>query len=240
MQATEIKSRPILFSGEMVRAILDGRKTQTRRIVKPQPNAGPKGELVNLGGRDWGLLDNDLSGLWPCPYGATGSHLWVKEAHRFGMHADLWDAVEYKADGAWMKPRWLDEATGWKFGEACGENSGLWRSPIFMPRWASRILLEVTDVRVERVQDISAADVAAEGTPGMVCGRYQCWRCNGQGRNVSTPTGCPHCGGSGNDHAWHFQKLWDSINAKRGYGWTANPWTWVVSFKVIEGGNTNA
>jgi hypothetical protein len=201
MKAT--KERPILFSGPMVRAILDGSKTQTRRVVKPQPlSAGPV----------------------PCPYGKIGHRLWVRETHRYGVHDDLWDAVEYKADGAWMKPSGLDQSTGWKFSQECDSDTHRWRSPIFMPRWASRILLEVTDVRVERVQEISEADVLAEGVD-YENGETAEWFDEGEHYYIA---GSPHTG-----EKYAFMCLWDSINAKT-YPWDSNPWVWAVSFKRVE------
>ena len=157
---------PIIFTALMVRAILDGRQTQTRRRLKGKP-----------------------------PKFATGDTLWVRE--RWTLAAD--DARPdgfpvYLADGTPKAPH------------------GPWRSPIHMPRWASRITLEVTDVRVERVQDIGEEDAKAEGVD------WEVWEHGGE---PIPPTSL-------------FHELWDSINAKRGYGWDANPWVWVVSFKRIQ------
>ena len=185
------RERPIIFSGPMVRAIREGRKTQTRRVIKPQKirvtksPAGP--DLVWLG---------DTTNRLSCPY-APGMTLWVCETVQYTgpwnipNEGRLW----YPADG--KKP--FDEAVQTKSGE-------------FMPRWASRLTLEVTDVRVQRVQDISEEDARAEGC-GVGCRKIGC-DC---ARNK-------------------FHELWDSINAKRGFGWDANPAVRAVTFKRIDGG----
>lgn len=184
-----MKERPIIFSGEMVRAILEGRKTQTRRVVKPQP--WPV-ETVDTE-RHVIVSHPDKLRVPPCPYGQPGDRLWVRETwwHPRATEAHI-DNVAYRADGE--MPCHLVETN--------------WRPSIHMPRWASRILLEVTDVRVERVQDISEADVQAEGCTGSPFG----------------PMG----------DAVLFPRVWDSINAKRGHDWDTNPWVWVVSFRVLE------
>ena len=215
-----MKVRPILFNGEMVRAILDRRKTQTRRVVKPQPDdvwheSGWKNGGV---GMRFGM---EVEGVL-CPYGVPGDRLWVREtwaavmfyeAHveGFGLgYADDWEGsshipqgpseytILYRADNEW------DESV---------EDRGFrWRPSIHMPHWASRITLEVTDVRVERVQDISEADAEAEGAPPILV---------------------PPDGG-GAPFTEGFMDLWDSINAKRGFGWDANPWVWVVAFRSVD------
>lgn len=190
--------RPILFSGEMVRAILDGRKTQTRRPIAPtQPRA---------------------DGLWPagrdplsdCPFGAIGDRLWVRETwgryftDGVGMH------TVYRADGEHER-EWLD--------------LGRWRPSIHMPRWASRLTLRITHVRVERLQDISEEDARAEGVePGD-----RLVRCL---QTVPCASGGPSCCGStvmADDYRAGFQRVWRSI-----YGaetWDANPWVWAISFE---------
>lgn len=174
-----MKERPILFSGEMVRAILDGRKTQTRRVVKPQ-----------LGD----LFDYETCSPKPsCPYGAPGDRLWVRET--FSL---LGGQAEYRAT------------------RRMGEPAAPWRPSIFMPRWPSRIDLELTAVRVERVQDISEADAIAEGVKFY------------DDPNTSAVK--------------LFIALWDSINAKRRdprsgqilpYSWADNPRVWSLTFRRI-------
>ena len=149
---------PILFSAPMVRAILAGKKTQTRRVVKPQPNGGPRACMVDLGGATFGLSDGDLSGEWPCPYGAPGDTLWVRETWE--------EVVNSKTDGA--RATWDGS-----FRPAYrATEPGLlkkWRSPLHMPRKFSRLSLRVLSVRVERVQEISEADARAEGC-GLLLG----------------------------------------------------------------------
>lgn len=184
-----MKERPILFSGEMVRAILDGRKTQTRRVIKPQPP-----ESVSEGYT-----------TYFCPYGIPGDRLWVRET--FAPRLDVDPITElararhyamYKADGG--DPH---DPMHW-------HPYDKWIPSIFMPRWASRITLEITNVRVERVQDISVSECRAEGIPQA---------------SFSSQTD--------RDAQVHgeFMQLWDSINAKRGYSWESNPWVWVIEFK---------
>jgi len=195
--------RPILFSGEMVKAILDGRKTQTRRVIKPQPPYGigldfdPEDEYAYYYTRgDVGELRTIRN-----PYGQPADLLWVREQWKAtGLFADMKPSktsacgrFAYRADSVTLER----------------DVSILWRPSIHMPRWASRITLEVTAVRVERVGEISLEDAAAEGDP----------------RPLSA---------SENDSVTWFQHLWDSINAKRGYSWDSNPWVWVVEFKRVE------
>ncbi len=168
-----MSEKPILFSGEMIRAVLDGRKTQTRRVVKPQP--------VGL----WAA-----PGKSRCPYGQPGGRLWVRET--FYPERSHRGPVSYRA--TW--PRDDDPPDGG------------WKPSIFMPRWASRITLEIVSVRVEQVQDISEDDARAEGVD--------------DGTGQTRPL-----------HPYWFRALWDSINSKRGYGWEKNPWVWVVAFRRV-------
>lgn len=180
-----MEEKPILFTGEMVRAVLDGRKTQTRRVIKPQPGL--------LGPKDIPLL------LYYCPYGQPGDRLWVRESWSVDMSMDHLKPSDVPEDSivyyrANTDKDWERQSTGQVMGKK--------RPSIFMPRWASRINLEITDIRVERVQDITEEDAKAEGVdwyPAMRANRL-------------------------------FQSLWDSINAKRGYAWDVNPWVWVVEF----------
>lgn len=204
--------KPILFNSEMVKAILDGRKTMTRRVIKPMSknqaewltpeliNDVPHGEIIKGG---WQMhhprADTDYMGVhvehdsplgWVrCPYGQPGDLLWVRETFLIKPNGDAF----YRADDP--------AASGWN----SGSTTTKWKPSIFMPRWASRITLRVLDVRVERVQKITEADARAEGV-----GEWGC------------------------DTIEVFQDLWDSINAKRGYSWDSNPWVWVVSFEVVE------
>ena len=199
-----MKERPIIFNTEMVKAILEGRKTMTRRVIKPQPNK-PEGTAHDWEWKPAGMLCYDdyfrSHAVNYCPYGQVGDGLWVRETWLEDEKADSIEAVHghiyYKAD--YIK---TFEKT-------------IWRPSIFMPRWASRIDLEITDIRVERLQEISDEDMLAEGC-------------------AST-----HYTQKGDEvyiDAWqlinYFPKVWDSLNAKRGYSWESNCWVWVISFKL--------
>lgn len=194
-----MSEHPILFSGPMVRAILEGRKTMTRRVVK-----GVALEWLATGMFTPAYVahpDNHL-----CPYGQPGDRLWVRETWRIpGGAPNGW--TDYKAD---------DDREGFK-----------WRPSIHMPRLACRILLDVTAVRVERVQDIKQRDAMHEGIePEPV---------EVSGSQVVFPRGkVPQDARLvGSDYKAGFHKYWDSLNAKRGNGWDANPWVWVVEFKRV-------
>jgi len=230
-----VRERPILFSAPMVRSILADQKTRTRRVITPQPEP-----CMDLPGRAWYQRDRRLRWcdytheefIARCPYGAAGDRLWVRETlrgdgqpgnRRVGI-------VRYGADGEMVlvccgcgsvhctcfdedQPTRMDLV--WE-----------WERPvvpsIFMPRWASRITLELTGVRVERVQDISIGDARAEGITeygdGFAKESDDVWRNRTSVEN--------------------FASVWDSINAKRDggkYAWAANPWVWAVAFRKVEG-----
>lgn len=193
-------ARPILFSAPMVRALLAGRKTQTRRLANFEPldgvNLSFRGLAVDqLTPGKWALVSrgaggcwNERSKVWKCPYGVPGDLLWVRET--FAQVTNFPPSVRYYATDDVHELRRK-------------------RPAIHMPRWASRLTLEIENVRVERLQDISKADVIAEG--------------------ISEREGCPiedvHCG-------WHepYAALWNSINGAG--SWEANPWVVVLTFKV--------
>ena len=190
-----MKEKPILFSGEMVRAILDGRKTMTRRCVK-RPFT-----IIQFTDGPW-PVDGKAK---PCPYGAPGDRLWVRER----LHFQLDEGWVYVADMSLVP----DEVDFSKRTPYCPS--------IHMPRWASRITLEVTAVRVERVHDIGkdgrkASDVLAEGVTADAIAREREWF-----HQDDSP-------------ALAFSRLWDSINGKRkGCSWADNPWVWCVSFRRV-------
>jgi len=209
-----MKERPIIFSGEMVRAILDGRKTQTRRVIKPQPDYAilkegteleahkcPQLAPVHSGRKEWGLYRVPYHGRdvpcfsFDCPYGKPGDRLWVRETW-----ARFKGNVFYKQEGS--NNHLIEKTVGWT-------------PSIYMPRWASGIALEITSIRVERIQEITPIDALAEGIEYERYGQGLGDACD-EVRILQT-----------------FQELWDSINAKRGYGWYENPWVWVIEFKVI-------
>jgi len=200
-----MKERPILFSAPMVRAILEGRKTQTRRIIKEQPLPGC------IGAYGVGIpFIRGKNGDVRCPYGQLGDRLWVRETfHTVDGHRAF-----YRAD-------YNHNPKGDK------EHGIVWTPSIHMPRWASRINLEVTGVRVEQLNEISVEDAKAEGIKQAREPLSYLW-------NADYPD--KGCGTSGDDKepgpvaAYHH--LWTSIN---GVGsWNKNPWVWVVEFKVVE------
>jgi hypothetical protein len=199
------KERPILFSGPMVRAILAGRKTQTRRIVKNQ-------EWYNLKG-DYG---NRLRGVDRCPYGQPGERLWVRETWT-PDHSPFYPhfPVAYRADAGFDYERndkgetYSPEQKAWF--------PYRWRPSIHMPRIASRITLEITGVRVERLQDISHEDAIAEGIEPIEPKGWKDYR--GTAQRYMSP-------------ATSFQSLWFSINGLE--SWQSNPWVWVVEFRKLE------
>ena len=208
--------KQVLFKTEMVQAILDGRKTQTRRIIKPQPEITNNwyswnGHWPNSehGACGCNVLDGFSDAMaWRAPFGKVGDHLWVRETwgviRAFDdlspsiIHHDT--IVGYKTDPT---DKWYQ--TGFS-GDA-----GKWRSSIHMPRWASRITLKITSIKIQYVQEITTADAKAEGVK----------------ESFVMPD---HVVSMGYVHA--FRELWDSINSDRGFGWDKNPWVWVIEFEA--------
>jgi hypothetical protein len=216
-----MRERPILFSGEMVRAILAGKKTQTRRVMRVQPEspavvADIDAEVAALSGKSEGP-SRPVWAMWPglstdpafagqhvdkgvkCPYGRPGDRLWVRESWGyFGGDEYLYQqdrgCVGYRAD-------WIGYAS---------TPGGRWRPSIHMPRWASRITLEITRVRVERLTKISEADAKAEGVDP---------------RRFRTPGVS-----DGFEHRLAYAQLWEELNAGRGHPWDSDPWVWVLDF----------
>jgi len=217
-----MKERPILFSGEMVKAILEGRKTQTRRVVKIQPCDGWHPEVgiyaptcIDRHGEEYpgaevfGASDENEGRV--CPYGQPGDRLWVRETLRRDPKANIWYYAAGKPeDWVVVAPENHTESLVWahhKEGDVCVS--------IHMPRWASRITLEITDVKVERVKNISEQDARDEGAGISLC-EYPQW------------DGDPNC------YRMLFRERWNNLNAKRGFGWEKNPWVWVLEFKRVE------
>jgi hypothetical protein len=210
--AGEMKEHPILFSGEMVRAILAGTKTQTRRIVKLDQEANTVHEWDD-GRWEFGKEFDDGSGemcqLLSCHYGQPGDWLWVRETWQDidNIHGGL--TTLYRADG---NSEYTDDFMA----------RMKWQAPIFMPRSRSRLTLEVVSIRVERVQEISEDDVISEGvvlTPKSLKFNELLPALQDHYRSIAKGS---------------YRDLWDRINAKRGYSWESNPWTWVIEFKRIE------
>lgn len=221
------RERPILFSAPMVRAILDGRKTQTRRIVKnPEWTGCLTGDCPHDRQAD---CDAALAAL--CPYGAPGDRLWVREAWAVKRHEPhlpherdyqdlLSPTIRYLADGA--ERRIEGDRAGFGCYHGPVEKG---RPSIHMPRWASRILLEIVEIRVERLQDISTVDVLAEGAPVDHSHRDHT-------QDGSNPVMCltENAWTSQTPRAW-FHRLWEQINGEG--SWDANPWAWVVDFRRV-------
>lgn len=207
-----MKERGMIFNGEMVRVILDGRKTQTRRIMKPQPEPCPRGghwwpsnvfktmlhveEEMQNGKGGWGGLVGDA-----CPFGDVGDRIWVRETWA-EAGASAPDLKLYRANYPEHVPSIYENVPP--------AEEIRWTPSIHMPRTASRIQLEITDVRVERLQSITLGDICKE----VGCGLYD-FRPATYGFQV-------------------WEELWKSIYGAE--SWNANPWVWVIEFKRVEGG----
>jgi hypothetical protein len=212
--APAVKERPILFSGPMVRAILEGRKTQTRRVVQPQPKVVHA--LYDDASLETNCIFRNGDQRIHCPYGAPGDRLWVRETFGFEF------TQRWKGEQGLSSPDRLTNmvyAASQKFpimvnDDFRAEFSDMkWRPSIHMWRRVSRITLEITEVRVQRIQEINTTDAASEG--------------------ALLDDSCDYKGAVGHSQLVGFQKLWDSINAKRGFGWDANPWVWAITFKRL-------
>jgi hypothetical protein len=184
---------PIIFSGDAVRAILAGRKTQTRRPMKPP---SPRYSTIVAGG----FASTYTTIEAPCPFGSVGDLLWVREAWSYITLAQN----ERQPDDKWDPQLHMPVRMLYRADEV--EIASNWSPSIHMPRWASRLTLRITDVRVERIQEISAADILAD------TGWFP----------------------AGDLPAVVFAGRWDTLYAKRGYGWQSNCWVWVLAFEVIQ------
>lgn len=219
-----MRERPILFSGPMVRAILAGSKTQTRRIVKPQPLPelrAQDGSWAAPGEYVWNrplARDVSIESRVRCPYGAPGDRLWCREAFRLLPMCGTWE-IAYRADEELSRdvPVSLHAQAEAAFRLGRGGLHVPWRPSIFMPRWASRLTLEVTGVRVERLHAISDADILAEGVTREAV-EALVPAAEDLPRDVSLRD------------LWEMG--WTAINGAD--SWAANPWVWVVSFRRVE------
>lgn len=261
-----MKERPILFSGPMVRAILDGRKTQTRRVVKPSPGLQSRWASVGLLAKcpscylcfvdgemgaqfqhphagttqHYGEVAKDSPmGWFRCPYGAPGDRLWVRETWQTSSAADSKSPRRMAIDSIGSTELIPLRYTAGGFRARFDTRDMLWgksRPSIHMPRWASRINLEITGLRVERLREISEADAVAEGVDAVSMADFP--RQATMSRRAD------------------FAQLWDSINGKPRkssmspkkraatvaatektkplYSWASNPWVWVIEFKALE------
>lgn len=243
-----MRERPILFSAPMVRAILEGRKTQTRRVVKWKDQAAGLNlsftglatqRFEGVDGPSWGLMSRRGDGCWEersnltrCPYGQPGDRLWVKETFAHWLAPELFSCraipvTAYRAgkqvrippDGVVGVPieewelRWVDDRK---------RENVRWKPSIHMPRRLSRITLEVTAVRVERLQDISQSDARAEGVEAYA------EACRKACKDVADyPFGL--------EPADWFELLWSKINGRA--SWDANPWVWAITFREVQHAN---
>lgn len=234
-----MNAKPILLSAPMVRALLDGRKTQTRRIVKPQPDQYPSLRPESRGGRAWVFMAYSdrpgytfATGDVRCPYGEPGDLLVVREAWQYADWTDDgFPFISYRADGArrligeiqdeWsdrLSDIWADLSDPLNYRLDCRAADRRWRSPVHMPRWASRITLRITDVRVQRLHDITEGDAAAECVaPAATHATY--------GYGGLSALADEHA------HMRAFRDLWASIHGPG--SWGENPWVWALTFEVL-------
>jgi hypothetical protein len=202
-----MKQTPILFSTPMVQAILEGRKAQTRRVIKPQPFLNKQYHYAN-GNREWMEWfsmrgsNNDTPESWIqfCPYGKVGDVLWVRESYCPNYFDDKTHG--YKSDWNKVATEYIPEPK--------------WKSSIHMPKAACRIWLKITNVRVERLQDISEEDAAAEGIEVL---NIPAWK-----NYIDSFDYCEKAHES-------FKTLWKSNNSEE--SWNDNPWVWVIEFERI-------
>lgn len=241
-----MKERGMIFNGEMVRAILDGRKTQTRRIMKPQPT-----------------LDDFV-----CPYdGPRGGHIWPSKNHQYALHVERmlqngdggWEGLASDAchfggigDRIWVRETWAEAGAGapelklyranypshvpTHYENVPPADEIRWTPSIHMPRWASRILLEITGVRVERLDKISEEDAVAEGMQGVICRSckgdpdYSTTQYDPDTLAAVDEIPCQSC----SSNRSKFFSLWDSIYGEGNH--CMGDWVWVIEFKVASPG----
>lgn len=208
------------FNGDMIRALIEGRKTQTRHPIKLQTGDTLDEHALKGAIQEWRPVYDDLAkkvvaheaALIHCPYGRPGDLIWVRESFADlrgtgieGTDPCVRNDAAYSAD---VKPGSASDEVRIDFGIT-------WKPSIHMLRWASRLTLRITDVRVERIRDISGVDAKAEGV------------------DIADPESIPVRTDRMNAYGHAFALLWDSINAKRGYRWDTNPWVWAITFEII-------
>ena len=206
-----MKDKPILFSTPMVKAILEGKKTQTRRILKLK-KGDTVGKIYDDKETEYIICDKDGDEVpmeFVSPYGVAGDRLWVRETWGLtqgnGSPIDAW--ISYKAGGQNSELPIRDNGNLFDYPIKEG-----WRPSIFMPRWASRITLEVTEVIVQRLQNITEEDAQAEGFTEQLESEGIYYKSARMG----------------------FYETWNKLNSKRGYSWDSNPFVWAISFKVVK------
>ncbi len=214
--------RPILFSAPMVRALLAGTKTQTRRVMNPQPSG--IASATRFMNASWTLMPESArcSVDFKAPRFAIGDRLYVREAWRCNGWATDVATIMYRAsegDGYTA----MTEQYPVK-GKKPLRTTGTWHPGLHMPRWASRLTLTVTEVRVQRIQEISAADAQEEGVErrSLKVRQIDLFGADAQQRAYIYLQAC----------RWEYEDLWNHLNAARGYGWATNPWVVAVSFSV--------
>ena len=241
-----MREKPILFSTEMVRAILNGWKTQTRRVIKPQPNGEIKANIpYEFYGSKTERIFTDTK-AYLAPY-SVGDVLWVRETWRCikydSMDGNLSYGVKFK-DGEQEHFEFDDNERFHQFGKYAFKNG--WQSPYYMPREAARLFLLVKAVRVERLQEITEQDAIAEGALYTDFGTHvPTWKASLDGGKTYHPARPQQHNG------WHmspvnspdqcyftatsaFAGYWNRLNAKRGHSWDTSPWVWVIEFSRTE------
>ncbi len=243
-----MRERPILFSAPMVRALLSGKKTQTRRIAKIDTALGREALFAPRRNKKYAptflLPDAADLAIEHCPYGQPGDQLWVRETWRIGAwddHGGFWlDYCDGPRKGRRecqdvgmadkladqnlddLKKRNIQPTIAGRYEWNPGASPLRWRPSIHMPRWASRITLAITDVRVERLQDISAEDALSEGVAQLVHDNLPVQQCGEYDAIEADPVEL-------------YQDLWDRLNGQG--AWDANPWVWVVEFNHQRSGD---
>ncbi|SAT23223.1 hypothetical protein [Klebsiella variicola] len=232
-----MKERGMIFNGEMVRALLSGRKTQTRRIIKDCTVGRDQiSKFIQIEKKFIGCYPEDVPELIRecCPYGIPGDRIWVREAFRVHSRATDVATLVYKAS---ERNSWTEQTHRVPVA-VCNKPATpeKWTPSLHMPRWASRILLEITGVRVERLNAISEEDAQREGVHTEV------WDQTVVARNYAArdeffqfwSEDMPHYVEMNQLYRSSFRSLWESIYGAE--NWQANPWVWVISFKRVEGG----
>lgn len=222
-----MKERGMIFNGDMVRALLDGRKTQTRRAVKGVDGAVSFSREWDVNGKEIFIVlgEKDQTGMNPvlgaisCPFGMVGARIWVRET---------WAEAGASAPNLTLYRANYPEHIPSQYENVPTADSILWRPSIHMPRWASRILLEITEVRVERLNSISERDAVAEGIKTGRCGNETTWRDAFYVPGDNQPYF---------NAATAYGDLWSSIYGED--SWAANPWVWVIEFKRIDGASNH-
>jgi hypothetical protein len=226
-----MKERPILMNGEMVRAILDGCKTQTRRPIKEVQEL----EVAeNLGKSDWlfrTLCTSRYNGLWSdmpndqfiemyCPFGVVGDRLYVRESFQVFnvVNNDVIETIKPRPEICAIGYRATEEVRASKIGDK--EFTGPWRPSIHMPKWATRIWLEITGIQVVRLQEITPHQALCEGVSDEVSGIPDSILDEEKFKESV--------------YVNRFRSIWDKVYINNGFGWDVNPWVWAIHFRVVE------